>query len=316
MNFAIYVFDGISMFHAAAPLSVFGEAAKLPAASDWTLTVWSDTGSPVRTAEGVELAALSGPEALDVADVVVIPSWHSDFRPVEGWFREGVSRAHTNGAQVVGLCLGAFPLAASGILDGRAAVTHWSGAEELARSFPRVQVAADALYMDHGDVLTSAGTASGLDACLHFVRTQLGAEHAAAVAQKLVIAPHRDGGQAQYFRRPMPTPSEHGPMSDLLEWIVANLEHSLTVETLAARTQMSTRNFTRRFREATGTSPARWIAARRLDEGRRLLETTGWTIDRIARTCGFASPVTFRQSFAAAFSTTPTSYRKRFSHAA
>lgn len=169
------------------------------------------------------------------------------------------------------------------------------------------------MYIDHGDVLTSAGTASALDACLHVVRTRLGTAAAARVARHLVIAPHREGGQAQYIERPLPTHQGHGPISEVITWALANLDADLSVEQLAARSMMSKRNFTRRFRETTGTSPAEWVAERRLEESRALLETTSWEIGRIARACGFRSPVTFRQRFNARYATTPTSYRKRFS---
>lgn len=316
LRIAVHVFDGITAFHASVPLEVFGEVSRLGVADeDWDLTVWSDDGSPVRTSEGLLLSDLAGAEAAADADLLVFPAWHADFRPVPEPMAELIRRSHDGGAQVVGLCLGAFPVAASGILDGRGGVTHWAGVDEFIRQFPTVDVDADALYIDHGDVLTSAGTASALDACLHVVRTRLGSAAAARVARHLVVAPHREGGQAQYIERPLPDHGGHGPIGDVIEWILANLDGDLGVDELATRARMSTRNFTRRFRETTGTSPAKWVTARRLDEARTLLETTPWSVAKIAATCGFANPVTFRQSFAAAYGTTPTSYRKRFTAA-
>ncbi|NKX51641.1 helix-turn-helix domain-containing protein, partial [Arthrobacter deserti] len=189
---------------------------------------------------------------------------------------------------------------------------HWAAAPHLARRHPAVTVSDSALYLDHGDVLTSAGTASAIDACLYIVRQHLGSAAAATVARHLVVAPHREGDQAQYIVRPMPEPGGTGHLGATLDWALAHLGDPLTVDELAARAGRSRRNFTRRFAEATGTTPARWLLARRLDEARRLLETTGWPVARIARICGFGSAVGFRQNFAAAYHTTPTSYRQRF----
>ncbi len=312
MRIAVHAFDGITTFHLATPLLVFGEVARQRLADGWTTVVWSDTGRPVRTAEGLLIDHVSGPEAADDADLVILPSWPSTFpRPPDDL--TGVIRAaHGHGATIAGLCLGAFPIAHSGILDGREAVTHWAGAAQLTTERREVTVRPAALYIDHGDVLTSAGTASALDACLHIVRTRLGAAAATAVARHLVIAPHREGDQAQYIERPLPAGNGTGPIADTMAWALEHLDQQLSVAALAAHAKMSTRNFTRRFRETAGTTPAEWVLARRLDESRRLLETTGWTVHQIATVCGFASPVTFRQNFAHAYATTPTSYRNRF----
>lgn len=312
MKVAVHVFDGITTFHVAVPLEVFGEVSRLGLAADWEVAVWSEDGGPVRTAEGLVLTDLVGPEAAETADLLILPAWHADLRPPSARFTALIRSSHDRGAHVAGLCLGALPVAASGILDGRTAVTHWAGAVRLAELFPAVEVDADALYIDHDDVLTSAGTASALDACLHIVRSRLGSAAAARVARHLVIAPHREGGQAQYVERPLPAQQGGGPIGAVIEWALAHLDRPLTVAELADRAHMSTRSFTRGFRQVTGTSPARWVAARRLDEARTLLETTTWSIDRIARTCGFGSPVTFRQSFVREFGTAPTSYRRRF----
>ncbi|WP_026926903.1 GlxA family transcriptional regulator [Granulicoccus phenolivorans] len=312
MKIAIHAFDGITMFHLAAPLVVFGEVIRQGLAEDWSMVVFSADGAPVRTADGILLADIAGPAAAATADLLVLPSWPAEFPPVPDTLADLVRTAHERGTAVAGLCLGAVPVAASGILDGRTAVTHWAGAAALARAHPEVTVEPAALYLDHGDVLTSAGTASALDACLHLVRTRLGAEAAATVARHLVIAPHREGSQAQYIERPLPADHGTGPIADAMTWALAHLDEPLGVAELAAHAHMSTRNFSRRFRETAGTSPAKWLLARRLDDARRLLETTEWSITRIAAACGFASAVTFRQNFVAAYATTPTSYRRRF----
>ncbi|WP_313816898.1 helix-turn-helix domain-containing protein [Citricoccus sp.] len=312
MKIAVHAFSGITLFHLAAPLLVFGEVRRQGLAADWQTTLFSDDGAPVRSAEGVLLDDLAGTEAVAMADLLVLPSWPADLPPVPDSFGTLVRGAHERGAAVAGLCLGAFPVAASGILGEREIVTHWGSSDDLARAYPALPVQNAALYIDHGDVLTSAGTASALDACLHIVRTRLGSAAAAQVARHLVIAPHREGDQAQYIDRPLPGPEGAGPVAEAMDWALAHLDEPLEVAGMAERAHMSTRNFARRFREITGTSPARWLLARRLDDARRLLETTGWSIDRIATSCGFGSAVTFRQNFTATFSTTPTSYRRRF----
>jgi transcriptional regulator GlxA family with amidase domain len=213
---------------------------------------------------------------------------------------------------VVGLCLGSIAVAGAGLLAGRSAVTHWREVDRLAAAHPDVTVDADVLYVDHGDVLTSAGTASGLDACLHVVRTRLGAEAANRVARSLVVAPHREGGQAQYIERPVVQRLGDDPVATASAWAVEHLDEDLGVDRLAAAAHMSRRSFVRAFKASTGTTPAAWVRSRRLDEARRLLEATDLPVDRIAAACGFGNPVTLRQNFAAAFGSTPSSYRRRF----
>lgn len=312
MQIAVHVFEGVTMFHAAAPLAVFGEVSRLGLAEDWETVLWSVDGNAVRTAEGPVLEGLAGPAAVAAADLVVLPSWFADLRAPDEQLAGILHAAHEREATVAGLCLGAFPVAAAGLLDGRSAVTHWRAVDRLRELAPQVEVHPEALYLDHGDILTSAGTASALDACLHLVRSRLGVDAAAKVARQLVIAPHRDGGQAQYIERPIPTGAADDDLQEVLHWALQNLDQPLPVTELARRASMSPRNFTRRFRQATGTTPARWITASRLDEARRLLETTDWAVARIARTCGYTSVVTFRQNFLASYDTTPTSYRRHF----
>lgn len=312
MKIAVYAFDGITLFHLAAPLVVFGEVTRLGLAAGWETRIWTQDGRGVRSAEGLRVEDVQGPEATVGADLVVLPSWPMDLPPAEEDLLRVLRDAHADGAKVAGLCLGAFPLTDSALLDGRSAVTHWSMAPTLQQRRAEVEVNPSALYLDHGDVLTSAGTASALDACLHVVRTELGSAAANTVARYLVVAPHRDGDQAQYVQRPVPEPGGVGQIGPTLDWALANLDRELSVDELAEHARMSARNFTRRFAETVGSTPARWIMAQRLDETRRLLETTTWSIERIARACGFGSPVTLRQNFTAAYATTPSSYRQRF----
>ena len=197
MRVAIHVFDGMTMFHLAAPLLVFGEVSRLGLAEDWQVVTWSADGSSVRTAEGVVLDELAGPGAAADADLLVFPAWPNDLPVPDPALLDLVRSTHARGGGIAGLCLGAYPVVGSGVLDGRTVVTHWEEADELARRHPEVEVCASDLYIDHGDVITSAGTASSLDACLHVVRVHLGATAAAKVARHIVVAPHRDGDQAQ-----------------------------------------------------------------------------------------------------------------------
>ncbi|WP_415676813.1 GlxA family transcriptional regulator [Tsukamurella hominis] len=310
LQIAVHAFDGISMFHLSTPLIAFGEVGRLGLASDWDTDIWSTGGGPVHGLDGVTIATADR-AAARAADLLVFPSWPTDLPEPSADLLDEIRIAHARGAMIAGLCLGAFPVVASGVLDGRTATTHWASETALAQRYPAVTVRAEGLYVDHGDVLTSAGTASALDACLHVVRTRLGSTAATALARYLVIAPHRDGDQAQYIERPVPAAGE-GPIGIATSWALANLDAPLTVDDLAARVNMSPRNFARRFQESVGVSPAKWVLSRRLDESRRLLENTAWSIDRIARASGFASTVTFRQNFVRRYSTTPTSYRHRF----
>ncbi|WP_286928537.1 MULTISPECIES: GlxA family transcriptional regulator [Aeromicrobium] len=313
VRIVVHAFDGITMFHLAAPLLVFGEVGRQGLAEGWDPVVWTADGQGIRTAEGPRIEDVSGPEVVEGADLVVLPSWPTDLPPADSALVDRLRAARDRGSSVAGLCLGAFPVVDSGLADGREVVTHWGAVDRLRTRRPGLSVNPAALYLDHGDVLTSAGTASAIDACLHVVRTRLGSEAAATVARQLVVAPHREGDQAQYVTRPMPEPGGVGDLAPTIDWALSRLDEPLSVDDLAAHARMSRRNFTRRFVELTGSTPARWVLKRRLDEARRLLETTTWPISRIADACGFSSVVTFRQNFSASYATTPTSYRQRFS---
>ena len=311
MRIAVYAFDDITMFHLSVPQLVFDEVTRHGLA-DWSTVVFSERAGKIRTAEGYTIAGIAGLRAAQSADVVVIPSWVPDGRELSPSLRRLLTEAHARGATIVGLCLGALVVAESGLLDGRRAVTHWHAVDELAARHPGVEVDGSALYIDHGDVLTSAGTASGLDACLHLVRTRLGAEAANTVARSLVVAPHREGGQSQYIERPIAARAAADPIATTCKWALEHLDDDLSVERLATVAHMSRRSFVRNFRAATGSAPGAWVRSRRLDEARRLLETTDLSVDRIAEACGFGSAVTLRQNFASSFASTPTSYRRRF----
>ena len=311
MKIAIYAFDGVTMFHLSTPQLVFDEVTRRGLA-EWTTVLFSDRAGSIRTAEGYQLSGISGPGTAADADVVVVPSWADDGRELSPVLRRALHAAHDRGAVVVGLCLGAIAVADAGLLSGRSAVTHWQAVDDLAARHPDVTVSASALYVDLGDVLTSAGTASGLDACLHFVRSRLGADAANRVARSLVVAPHREGGQAQYIERPVAQRVTNDPVAQAAEWALGHLNGDLGVDQLAAAAHMSRRSFARAFRASTGATPAAWVRSRRLDEARRLLETTGLSIDHVSESCGFGNTVTLRQNFLTAFGCTPSNYRRRF----
>jgi AraC family transcriptional activator FtrA len=258
---------------------------------------------------GFSLASAHGLEVLERADTVVAIGW-SPAQQAAPELVAAIRAAHARGSRVMSFCSGVFLLAQTGLLDGRRATTHWMYADELRRRHPAVAVDPAVLYIDEGDVLTSAGTAAAIDLCLHVVRSDHGTEVANAVARRMVVPPHRQGGQAQFVRAPLPRTGS--AVHPLLEWMRAHLDQPMSLELLAARAYMSPRTFSRRFRDATGTSPAKWLLHQRLDLTRELLETSDQTLDRIAATVGFGSAVTLRHHFAAVLGTSPTAYRRAF----
>ncbi|MBF3263212.1 helix-turn-helix domain-containing protein, partial [Pseudomonas aeruginosa] len=213
--------------------------------------------------------------------------------------------ARARGAQLVGLCLGAFVLAEAGLLDGRRATTHWMWAEDFAGRFPAVRVEPDVLYIEDDGLLTSAGTVAGIDCCLHLVRQRLGAQTTNHLARRLVVAPHRQGGQAQFIEQPLPDSAQDGRLGELLVWLRQNLDQAHSLDSLAQRVLMSRRTFTRHFRQLTGTTVNQWLQAERLALAQRLLETTEHSVQAIAGLAGFGSAVSLRQQFSAAFGLPP-----------
>lgn len=253
-----------------------------------------------------------GVEAIDAADTVIVPQADRIDRPAEPEVLEAIVRAHDRGARLVSFCSGAFVLAAAGVLDGRRATTHWKYAEHLARSYPRVRVDPGVLYVDGGQVLTAAGTAAGIDLSLHIIRNDHGAKVARHVARVLVMAPHREGGQAQFIMTPVPDAAEEDGVSRAMRHGLEHLDEDLGLEELAAIAIMSPRNFSRRFRDVTGTTPMKWLNHQRLTRVRELLEDTDLPIAKIAAQTGYGSAVTLRQRFAHHLGTSPSAYRRAF----
>jgi transcriptional regulator GlxA family with amidase domain len=309
---AVIAFEGISPFHLSVPCMVFGDDLARLGVPRYELLICGEQAGLIPTMSGFNIDVPHGLAALERADTVIVPAWRDpEERPSEALL-QALRAAHARGARVVGLCLGAFVLAEAGLLDGRAASTHWVWSADFARKYPKVKLDRKVLYVDDGDILTSAGTAAAIDCCLHLLRTDHGADVANRVARRMVVAPHRDGGQAQYIEQPLPRAGSGDPLDGVLEWAQAHLDQPLCLDKLAERAAMSRRNFTRRFKARTGATVAQWLLNHRLSAAQRLLETSDHAIDRIAESAGFGSTVSLRQQFTAAFSLSPAAYRKQF----
>ncbi|ACC69667.1 helix-turn-helix domain-containing protein [Paraburkholderia phymatum] len=309
---AAIAFDGISPFHLSVPCVVFGEDRSDGGVLGFEFRVCSIEAGPLSTTAGFSIAAPHGLDALADADTIIVPTWRDPDEAPPAGLLDALRTAHARGAQLVGLCLGAYVLAAAGLLDGRPATTHWAWAADFARRFPKVKVDPQVLYVDDGDILTSAGTAAGLDCCLHVVRKLCGAQSANYIARRLVIPPHRQGGQAQYVQQPMPPQTRGNRLSALLDWVNGTLDAPHTLDSLAARAAMSRRTFTRHFKAATGTTVSAWLLTQRLARAQQLLEGTDEPIESIAGMAGFGSTASLRQHFAGAFRTSPSAWRREF----
>lgn len=307
---AVVAFDHISPFHLAIPCAIFGETH--PDVPAFELVVCAAERGPLRATVGFTIEAVKSLHAMRRASIVIVPSWRDPGgRPPEELLSALVA-AHRRGAKIVGLCLGAFVLGEAGLLAGRTATTHWSYAADFAARFPDVKVDPDVLYVDEGDIVTSAGTAAAIDCCLHLLRQQYGTAIANRVARRLVVSPHRQGGQAQFIEQPLPASTRDSRLSAMLDEVRSTLKLPHSLDALAARMVMSRRTFTRRFRQLTGTTVHQWLLKERLALAQRHLETSDHAIENIADLAGFGSPVSFRQHFRAAFGVTPTAWRQTF----
>ncbi|HEU4977454.1 MAG TPA: helix-turn-helix domain-containing protein [Solirubrobacteraceae bacterium] len=302
---------GTVLLDLAAPAHVFGALG----GRRYELVLASVDAGPVGTTSGFPVQAVAGIGALEQADTVVVPGYEGIDQPPPAAAIDALRAAHARGARVMSICTGAFALAHAGLLDGRRATTHWRAAALLAERFPRVDVDPGVLYVDAGDVLTSAGVAAGLDLCLHVLRRDHGAEAAARAARRMVLAPHRDGGQAQFIERPLAAPGGGG-LEPTRAWALGRLHEPLDVAGMARHACVSPRTFARRFRAETGTTPLQWLLRERVRAAQRLLETTAEPVEAIAQRCGFGTAASLRAHFARATATTPTAYRRGFRAAA
>jgi AraC family transcriptional regulator, transcriptional activator FtrA len=313
---AALVYDGLCAFEFSCAAEVFGLARPELGADWYRFATCSANGRSVRGQYGIRMRAAGGLELLRAAGTIVIPGWPGIDAPVPRPVFDALREAHARGARLLSICSGAFVLAAAGLLDGQRATTHWRYAEALQCRYPKIRVDPNVLYVDEGDILTSAGSAAGLDLCLHLVRRDYGAAIANQVARRLVIPPHRDGGQAQFLQRPVESatrPSRRDSLAALLDRIRTRLSEPWRIAELARLAAMSERTLMRRFRAATGMSPADWITRARVDRARELLESTPLPIDLIAERCGLGTPSTLRHHFRKKIGLSPADYRKRFS---
>ncbi|BAL27327.1 GlxA family transcriptional regulator [Azoarcus sp. KH32C] len=309
---AVLAFDDISLFHLSVPGLVFSGVRSSCGLPPYELRYCAPAPGRVRCSQGVEIDVPGGLDAMSDADLVIVPSWNEPDTLAPAALTEALRGAHDRGAQIVGLCLGAFVLGDAGLLDGRRATTHWGWRELFARRFPKADFRPDVLYVDDGEIVTSAGTVAAIDCCLNLVRQRHGADVANRVARLLVTPPHRQGGQAQFVEQPVPVLASENRLPGVLEWARERLGDPLSLDLLADAAHMSRRTFTRRFREATGTTVAKWLAAQRLARAQQLLETTDLPIERIAAEVGFGTALSLRQHFAAQMGTNPSAYRRAF----
>lgn len=316
LRIAALALDGVITFDLGCAVQAFARGpARDGAPAGFAMTTCGRRPGPVRTPDGFDLHVNHGLEALARADVVVVPGRHPPAAPVSDDVIAALRDAHASGAIVMSICVGAFVLGQAGLLDGRPATTHWHWCEDLAARHPQVDVKPDVLYVDDGDVLTSAGLAAGLDLCLHLVRREAGAAAATRLASWNVVAPHREGGQAQFIApppRPDPDGLPGGGVGPTLDWAHDHLHEPLTLAALAREACMSERTFSRRFRAEVGVSPKRWLLAQRVGRARELLETTDLPIEVVADRAGFASAAALRLHLRRHAATTPTAYRTTF----
>ncbi|MFF5564603.1 helix-turn-helix domain-containing protein [Streptomyces sp. NPDC012623] len=311
-NVVAVLLDGVHPFELGVVCEVFGHDRTEEGVPLIDFAVASAEGPVLRTHAGFTIGATHGLDRLEEADLIAVPSgdtyMNRDFPPE---LLAALCRAVDRGARVLSVCSGVFALGAAGLLDGRRCAGHWRHAAELARAFPLAVIEPDMLYVDEGPVITSAGTAAGIDACLHLVRKEYGTEVANAIARRMVIPPHRDGGQAQYVKHPLPR-SRCDTVGEVLTWMERHLDSEVTVEELAARAHMSPRTFARRFQQETGTTPYRWMLRQRVLLAQELLEATDETVDSVASRSGFGTAAGLRHHFLRALGTTPHAYRRTF----
>jgi len=308
---AAVVYDNLCVFELGIVVEMFGlPRPELPV--EWyRFSVCSLDPGPLAATAGVRLEARQGLGGLRGADTIAIPGWRDPDEVPPAPLLRALQRAHARGARILALCSGAFVLAAAGLLDGRRATTHWRYADAFRARYPRVRFEPDVLYVDEGRVLTSAGSAAGIDLCLHVVRADHGAEVANAIARRMVVAPHRAGGQAQFIEQPVPV-TRDTTLQLVQAWALERLHEPLTVEALAREANMSPRHFARRFQAELGTAPLRWLLHERVRLAQRLLEQTDLPVQRIAERAGFGSAIALRRHFVRAAGTTPLAYRQTF----
>lgn len=311
---AVVAYDGLCTFEFGVAYEVFG-LPRPEFGKNWYqyLCCSADAGK-LNAAGGLTISVTAGLRSLSKADLIIIPGWRGITAPVPPKLVKALRSAHQSGARIMSLCSGIAVLAAAGLLDGRSATTHWRYIDAIQSQYPQIHLMPDVLYVDEGDVLTAAGSAAGIDLCLYVVRKDYGSEIANSVARRLVVPPHRDGGQAQFIPRPIPRERNNTHMAPLIDWMRRHLNEPLTTTRLADRAGLSIRTFQRRFEEATGLAPGEWLVAERIRLAQDILEkNTETPLDDVVAACGFGSPETMRHHFRTRLGVSPTAFRQRFS---
>lgn len=310
---AVLAFEDVSLFHLSVPVIVFNGVNAISDEPSYDVRYCSQVSGLVRTDQGLMIEVKDGLNAMHDADIIIVPAW-SDAPDVAASMDliDTLKEAHTQGKLIVGLCLGAFVLGEAGLLDGKKATTHWIARDRFAKQFPLTHFRPDELYVADGNIVTSAGTVAAIDCCLHLVRQRHGADIANRTARLLVTPPHRQGGQVQYIEHPIPELPSENRLPGVLEWAREHLSEPLSLAKLAEVACMSRRTFTRRFRETTGTTVIKWLNAERVARAQQLLEITDMSIEAIAGTAGFGTPLSLRQQFSAQLGISPSDYRRTF----
>ncbi|MGC4798772.1 GlxA family transcriptional regulator [Micromonospora saelicesensis] len=308
---AVLALDQVAPFELGVLAEVFGTDRTADGFPAYRFQVCSPDGAPVRTSSGFHLTPHADLGPVDEADLVAIPA-HSQGTTVPAPVLDALRRADARGAHLFSVCSGAFLLGEAGLLDDRECTTHWRYVDELQRRHPRARVRCNSLYVQDGRLLTSAGTAAGIDACLHLIRQEHGSATATRLARRMVVPPHRDGGQSQYVEAPIPKAPEAPTLEPVLEWLMGHLDRTITVEELAARAGMAPRTFARRFRAETGTTPHDWLTSQRVLLARRLLEETPLSVEAVADQSGFGDAAALRHHFSRRVGATPHTYRTTF----
>jgi AraC family transcriptional regulator, transcriptional activator FtrA len=308
---AALVYDQLCSFEFGCAVEIFG-LPRPEFGENWYrfMTCAAESG-PLRAVGGITIQSDAGLDALPNAGTIIIPGWKGAEVPPSDELMQVLAQAHSAGARLLTICSGVFVLAAAGLLDGKRVTTHWRYAEKLQRLYPRLNVDPNVLYVDEGQILTSAGSAAGLDLCLHLVRRDFGAAVANQVARRLVLAPHRNGGQAQFIERPI-LRERHDRLADVIAAIIARLHEPMSVDSMAELAAMSPRTFMRRFQETTGRTPVEWLTDARVERARELLEHSDLSIEQIAARSGFGTAATLRHHFRRKLQVSPISYRARF----
>lgn len=307
---AIVAVDGFSPFHYSVPCILFGDTVS--GKKRFNVTICAEKPGLLTSPDGFALNATQDYSAIGQADIVVVPYWqHVLARPPQALLGSLV-QAKDRGAEIVGLCLGSFVLGYAGILDGKRAATHWEFERQFQTLFPNVQLDINALYVDDDRIITSAGTAAALDCCLYIIRQRFGSEVANQIARRMIVPPHREGGQAQFIAQPVPETTRDARINNLIDYLQRNISQPLNLDALAESVAMSRRTLTRHFMKATGMSVVSWITAERLRRSQLLLESSNLPIEAVAEQVGYLSAVTWRQQFKARFGVSPAEWRKTF----